>query len=222
MSYDVVTPIDEVVTKAEFARRCNVTPGRVSQWISEGKLSGDALVGDGRASKICVAPALTQLKRKLDIIHRIGNGHATRLDHLPPESAPSLPLGRGAPENDPIDGEIKLARLKLLQEQKLKAEEDRALRTGRFVLAEAVGRELTRLAGQMLSAFEGALAGQRVDAKKGKKGRELRRERLAAVAGAEAVRSPDGMVDYGTAPGQGQARAQRAHRQAAEILEPVF
>lgn len=44
------------------------------------------------------------------------------------------------------------------------------------------------------------LAGERIDAKKGKKGRELRHERLSAIAGAEQVRSQDGMVDYALTP----------------------
>lgn len=34
--------------KAEFADHIGVSPGRVSQYVAEGKISGDALIGSGR------------------------------------------------------------------------------------------------------------------------------------------------------------------------------
>ena len=40
------------ISKGEFARRRNVTPARVSQWLSEGKISGAAIVGEGRGALI--------------------------------------------------------------------------------------------------------------------------------------------------------------------------
>jgi hypothetical protein len=45
------------LSKGEFARRRDVTPAAVSQWISSGKSSGDALVGSGRYTRISVEEA---------------------------------------------------------------------------------------------------------------------------------------------------------------------
>jgi hypothetical protein len=36
-----------VVRKSEFAKIANVSKPRVSQWISEGKLTAPALIGEG-------------------------------------------------------------------------------------------------------------------------------------------------------------------------------
>src|SRR5215813_1640879 len=57
----------EVVSKGQFATLRNVSPGRVSQWISEGKIKPDALVGEGRKAKINVAVATRQFRDSLDI-----------------------------------------------------------------------------------------------------------------------------------------------------------
>ena len=57
----------EVVSKGQFAALRNVSPSRVSQWISEGKIKPDALVGEGRNAKINVAVATRQLRDSLDI-----------------------------------------------------------------------------------------------------------------------------------------------------------
>ena len=44
-----VAPNDpDVFSKSEFARRRGVTLGHLSQWLSEGKIHGEAIVGVGR------------------------------------------------------------------------------------------------------------------------------------------------------------------------------
>ncbi|WP_299482050.1 hypothetical protein [uncultured Roseibium sp.] len=68
-----------VVTKGEFAKFINVSPGRVSQYIAEGKIYGDALVGTGRGSKINRPIAQEQLRQALNIGQMFGNGLETRL-----------------------------------------------------------------------------------------------------------------------------------------------
>ena len=47
-----VTAEPEIVSKSEFARLSNVSAARVSQWISEKKIYGEAIVGEGRDAKI--------------------------------------------------------------------------------------------------------------------------------------------------------------------------
>ena len=45
---------------------CDVTKGRVSQWITVGQISGAAIVGEGRTAMIDSEIALAQLKERLD------------------------------------------------------------------------------------------------------------------------------------------------------------
>lgn len=67
----------DIVTKGRFAEICGVSPARVSQWISERKISGAALVGEGRSARVCVSEAKAQLDRSLDLTQRLGaNGKA--------------------------------------------------------------------------------------------------------------------------------------------------
>ena len=60
-----------VVSKGEFARLINVTPGRVSQYIAEGKIFGPALGGEGHSAQIVVEVAREQLRKRLDHAHRL-------------------------------------------------------------------------------------------------------------------------------------------------------
>ncbi|MGD0334053.1 MAG: hypothetical protein ABSA90_12500 [Xanthobacteraceae bacterium] len=75
---------EEVVTKARFAQLTRVSAPRVSQWIAEEKISGDALVGEGRGARIRVAVAISQLQCTLDPVQRALNGANTNLDISPP------------------------------------------------------------------------------------------------------------------------------------------
>jgi plasmid maintenance system antidote protein VapI len=58
------------VTKGQFATIVGVSPGRVSQWISEKKIHGDALIGEGRSAMINLDVAQDQLGRTLDFDQR--------------------------------------------------------------------------------------------------------------------------------------------------------
>lgn len=54
------------ITKTEFAALAKVSPGRVSQWISEGKIGPDELEGEGRSAKIKLELACKKLKLRID------------------------------------------------------------------------------------------------------------------------------------------------------------
>lgn len=88
---------DAVVSKGEFARLSNVSPGRVSQWIEQGKVSGDALVGEGRAARVRVRTAQAQLKRHLDPTQMTANGVRTRIPSGPLATPPRAPPASPAP-----------------------------------------------------------------------------------------------------------------------------
>lgn len=153
-----------VVSKSQYALLKNVTPGRVSQWISEGKIEPDAIVGDGRAAKIDVAKADAHLRRKLDINQRAGNGISTRLT-TPPQLLPQTPLPAGEvpapatqPDLDPIEEQIKRERLESLQRDNRKKAEDEAARAGRYVNSQSSAAQMGKIAATMLEIFEGSLA----------------------------------------------------------------
>jgi hypothetical protein len=79
-----------LVNKSAFARRCGVTAGRVSQWIANGTIGKDALVGEGQRALVNVPVALEQLRLRLDSTQRFSmNGLSTRLEDG--EASPSRP-----------------------------------------------------------------------------------------------------------------------------------
>lgn len=145
------------LAKGEFARHIGVSPGRVSQYIAGGKLSGEAITENGR---IVVEKAKAQLRLKLDVSQMAGNGLDTKLKAAPatetaPISSPlaTLPL---AP-TDTVEEQIKLERLAEYRARNRKLAEEEAARAGRYVDAESVKLQLGRVAGQMMTIFEGAL-----------------------------------------------------------------
>jgi hypothetical protein len=136
----------DIVTKADFAKLCNVSPARVSQWISERKLKGKALDGNGRFAKIRVAEARRQLKSKLDPMQRVYRGLNTKLD------------GEDVDGNDEaVEELIKEERLTSLQLANAKAREEEAARAGKYALASDVQMQFGRISSEMIQIFDGAL-----------------------------------------------------------------
>jgi hypothetical protein len=156
--------VPEIVSKSEFAAMTNVTPGRVSQWIKEGKIRGEALVGQGRAQRIRSVLACAQLKRSIDSGQRVGNGLGTRLDPAqapaPPADAQVLPFVQS--ENvepiDTIEEQIKREKLEELQRRNRRSAVDDAERLRRLVVAETVSQEMGRLASRLVGIGESSLA----------------------------------------------------------------
>ena len=140
----------QVVTKSEFATLTKVTPGRVSQWISEGKLGAAELEGEGRSAKIRVPAALAALKLRLDGGQRLGNGLETNLGPVAPVKPAELPV------ND-IDQRYKQAKLEQQEAVNRKIREEELARAGIYMLAEDAKSEMAKLAGQMLQSVEGGL-----------------------------------------------------------------
>lgn len=152
----------EVVSKGRFAELRNVSPGRVSQWISEGKIKPSALVGEGRNAKIDVAAATLQLRNSLDISQAAGNGVSTNLDlplqaPAPTETAKPAAAAQPAPVADLIAEQIKQERLDQLRRANRQRAEEEAARSGKYIeTAEAV-RQLGTVASQLMSVVEGSL-----------------------------------------------------------------
>lgn len=153
-----------VVSKSAFAGLIGVSPGRVSQYIAEKKLTGEALDGEGREQRIVVAEACRQLKRKLDIGQRLGNGLGTRLDQPavlplpePPDTQPKAPAAPPPPAPDGVEEQIKRARLAQIEFANRKAAEEEAARAGGLTDAEFAKAEMGKIGQQMMVLFESAL-----------------------------------------------------------------
>jgi hypothetical protein len=152
-------PAEQIVSKGGYARLRGVSAARVSQWLSEGKINGEALVGDGRNAQIRIDVADAQLRVRLDPKQRFGlNGLATRL----PDAGDELPMRTAfAPPQPKPDGfdqrmqDLKAREIELRVQEKT---EQALARRGTYVRAAEVRAGLTRVAAGMLGAFEGGLA----------------------------------------------------------------
>lgn len=155
---------NDVFSKAEFARRRNVKPPRVSQWLDEKKIFGDAIVGEGRTARIRESVALAQLRKTLDPMQMAGNGVSTRLqpaapapiaDVLPfaPPAAPSAPS-----PIDSVEEKIKAARLEQLERKNRDEQREEAVKSGRLTDLEVATRIAGREASRLINLFEGALS----------------------------------------------------------------
>lgn len=167
---------DLILSKGEAARELNVSPGRVSQYITEGKIYGAAIVGEGRSARINVTVARQQLKSSLDLSQRLGNGITTDLaDRVPalPDGEAELPLAdssTGDEESrpiapaplrrvvDPFEDAIKQERLRSLQFTNRKNAEDELARRGTYTRTADVTPAMAMLAGAMMNVFEGSLS----------------------------------------------------------------
>lgn len=142
-----------VVTKGEFARMLNVSPGRVSQMISEGKIGADALEGEGRNAKIRAVLARQQISDRTDVGQRTGNGLFTRLDAPPAER----PADRAPAPMDPTAAAIARERLRTLQLNNERAAEDRLAEQGRYVPTDLARAAMNKQVQSLLTIFEGGL-----------------------------------------------------------------
>jgi hypothetical protein len=127
---------DEIVSKSEFASIAGVSKPRVSQWIADGKINGDALVGHGHRARIRVSVAQAQLGLRLNVLQRIS--HST--------------MSPG--DENTVDERIKAARLAQLQHSNARASEDAAIRAGILVRADDVKQQFGAVASRLMTSFE--------------------------------------------------------------------
>jgi DNA-binding transcriptional regulator YdaS (Cro superfamily) len=161
----------DVISKGEFAKRRGVSPGRVSQWISERKVFGAALVGEGRAAQIRESVAVAQLRQKLDPMQMTANGLTTNLSP-PTSSAPASPLpiadvlpftappaAPSAPvPDDSVEAQIKAARLEQIARQNREGQRQEAVAAGRLTDAAQAKQIAGREASRLVNLFEGSLS----------------------------------------------------------------
>jgi hypothetical protein len=164
---------EEIVLKSEFARLIGVSAPRVSQFISEGKIGPEALVGEGRGARVRLSVAVQHLKDRLDTSQRFGlNGLGTKLAAPAPAAAPPPAPQLFAPEPSPrrpptppadpepdnsIEAQIKAQKFRQTELATRRMEEEDRLLRGVYVRAEDAAQEYAKIVGEMRSIFEGAL-----------------------------------------------------------------
>lgn len=152
-------------TKGAFAVRCNVSPGRVSQWIAEGKIKTASLDGKGRAARIRITAALADLGRTLDVSQRLGlNGMGTRLAATAEPAQTTAPTGAGGGEQtaslqppskvDDIAEQIAREKLEHARHETRKRQREEALTLGRYMLTEDAEAQIGRTAALVLTTVE--------------------------------------------------------------------
>lgn len=154
-----------ILPKGEFAKLINVSAGRVTQYITEGKLHGPALKGEGRGAKIVVDIGLRQLRRNLDDGQMSGNGLDTRLGPVMQPVPVVAQAPRPAPTDEDLTGgagdmlsdQIKVEKLKEIRGKNRRQEEEERQRRGIYTPTADVVRALQRLADGMMQDFDGIL-----------------------------------------------------------------
>jgi DNA-binding transcriptional regulator YdaS (Cro superfamily) len=150
----------ETVSKGEFAALCGVSPGRVSQWISEGKMTEEALDGQGPRARVRVDIAQAQLRSRIDVGQRFGNGLKTRL-RAPLARHPNEPAGATqapmAPLVDTIEEQIKREKLREIEFKNREALKKELASRGEYVRTIDVRVGYDQVAMGMVNVFEGAL-----------------------------------------------------------------
>jgi len=146
----MTTPVS--VTKGEFAALRGVSAGRVSQWISEKKIQGSAIDGEGRNARIVVEEAYRQLGVTLDPVQSVANGQQASM----PLDAPPAPA---AQQSEAFTDQRRFAKIKADQAEMAyeKQRRDFDAETGRYMLTEFAEHTWSRIFGKVISDLEAAL-----------------------------------------------------------------
>lgn len=142
-----------VVSKSQFADQLQRHPSQITRWIADKKLTGDALVGEGRGTRINVAEALRQLNIHLNIGQQLAQDR-------PVPAAPQLDLAAPAADYAGIDAveagrleKIRLDNARLRQQIERGARED-AVAAGQLVDVAAMRRALARQLQPLRALFD--------------------------------------------------------------------
>jgi hypothetical protein len=101
--------VKTVVTKGQYAELKSRTPGTVSHWIAEGKISAGAMIGIGRNARVWVEQADADLARSLDPAQQAAQENPISNAQGVEISTPSLPQAAAASPHSPPTGHMGLA-----------------------------------------------------------------------------------------------------------------
>ena len=150
------------MSKSDFAKAIGVSPGRITQYITAGIITRDALVGEGRAAKVRADVAREQIRLRRHVGQSLGNGLMTHLASEPPAVAaatppvsPSLAASLQPTDTDDVAAKIQLERLEQERRKNRLAQIDEARTLGQLVVAEDVQREIGKVSQQLMNVFLG-------------------------------------------------------------------
>lgn len=140
------------VTKSNFAALRGVSPGRVSQWIAEGKIHGPAIEGEGRSARIVYATACEQLGVMLDPVQAVVNGQQAS---IPLDAQPSA----GPAPAEAFSDQRRLAKIKADQAEMAYERERREFdaETGRYMLTAQAEAAWSKILGKLIAELEAAI-----------------------------------------------------------------
>ncbi|MBW4984125.1 hypothetical protein KZZ07_16400 [Mameliella sp. CS4] len=151
------------LTATQLATKLDLSKGRISQLVTEGKLDG-CYKGDGRSRRFDLAACANALNRKLDPGQLMGNGARTRQalreieeTDSPVEAPQDMPERDSAPLRTTDQARYEMARTLKAEEEARKLRRLNAQDDGTLVLAEQAGREARRALAAELAQFENVL-----------------------------------------------------------------
>lgn len=142
----------------ELAARLAVSKARISQYVSEGKLTG-CYSGDGRSRRFDLDKVADALGRRLHPGQMLGNGAGTRETLRDLSGAEDAPPPRPAlrPDSElPVSdaARYEMARTLKAEEEARRLRRQNMAEEGTWVLAEEVQRITARAMGQEIAQFE--------------------------------------------------------------------
>ncbi len=150
-----------LLSATELADMLQLSKGRISQLVGEGKLDG-CWSGAGRARRFDPEAAAKALGKRLDPGQRLGNGASTQraiAEFMATGAGPAPRPGADAPTSTPAaplrpaeqESEYEAARTAKVLEDVRMAKRRNAEAEGMFVLADEVARQVRRQIGQELA-----------------------------------------------------------------------
>ncbi|MGY6705912.1 hypothetical protein [Roseinatronobacter sp.] len=138
------------LSTTELAREMNLSKGRISQLVKDGRLDG-CYRGDGRARRFDLSKAADALGQRLDPAQMLGNGAKTRQrlenveQEVPTEDESSSSKGAAATLLSPKDPtRYELARTQEIEEKARRARRQNESEEENWVLASEVASETAR------------------------------------------------------------------------------
>lgn len=150
-----------MLTTTKLAEELNLSKGRISQLVGEGRLDG-CYQGDGRARRFDLQKVATRLGKTLDPGQMMGNGSQTkkaiekiRRDGQGESEAPKRKTDTKADEGDP--DRYELARIQKAEEEARRLRRQNAEAEGHYVLASEASLQTRRQIGKEIAGFEQVL-----------------------------------------------------------------
>ncbi|GGG77638.1 hypothetical protein GCM10011415_28190 [Salipiger pallidus] len=138
----------------ELAKELGLSKGRISQYVSQGKLDG-CYTGDGRARRFNVEKVRAALDHRLDPGQMLGNGAGTKDRIRDPKPAAVPPREGQLAQRDP--DRYELARIQKVEEEARRLRRQNQLEEGSMVLADNAAREAARALSKELAQIEDLL-----------------------------------------------------------------